>query len=124
MTPQLFSNPERSLRDPCARAQALGSGCFTPRLVSQLLKVVSRAHRLLPRVRVPVLTLHARLDYRIPSRSAQEAFDALGSTDKTLIWRDGSGHVLAADAGREEVSAIVADWLDDRVGRLQDSKEA
>jgi carboxylesterase len=124
VTPQLFSEPQQSLRDPLARSQTLGNGCFTPRLVSELKKVVSLAQRMLPQVRVPALVLHARSDYRIPSPSAQRAFEKLGSTDKSLIWRDGSGHVLAADVGREEVSMLVAKWLDDRVSRLQDSQEA
>jgi carboxylesterase len=113
--PELASDPRRSLRDPAARARSLGTGRFTPRLVNELRKVADVARAALPRVTVPALMIHARGDYRIGSRSARRTFDLLGARDKSLVWRDNIGHVVAADAGREEVFRIVCDWLEERV---------
>lgn len=115
ITPRLVSNPTQGLRDPLARVRALGNPWFTPRLVAELATVVRRAQRALADAHAPAIVLHARLDYRIPSPSAVKAFERLGSIDKTIVWRDGTGHVLAADAGREEVSALIAGWLEQRV---------
>jgi carboxylesterase len=112
--PYLFANTERGLRDPSARARSLGHATFTPRLVYELRTVVDLARAALPRVRVPTLVVHSRSDYRIPSPSAVEAFSRLGAADKSLVWRDGAGHVLAADTGREELSRLVAEWLEQR----------
>ena len=114
-TPKLASDSLRGLRDAEARSRALGNPWFTPRLVAELHQVVRAAHQALPAVHAPSLVLHTRLDYRIPSRSATRAYEHLGSADKTLVWRDDSGHVLAADAGREEVYALVGDWLESRI---------
>lgn len=113
--PNLIADAKRGLRDPDARSRSLGHGTFNPRLVRELRRVVDLAHEALPRVRVPTLVVHSRTDYRIPSRSATAAFTRLGAADKSLIWRDGAGHVLAADAGHEELSSLVATWLDQRV---------
>jgi carboxylesterase len=113
--PQLRSNPERAIRDPAARARSLGGTRFSPRLVSELLRVVRAARRSLAHLSVPTLVIHGRSDYRIPSASAQGAFDAIGSRDKTLLWQARGGHVIAADEGHEEVIMRVAGWLDERV---------
>lgn len=114
-TPRLVSDSTRGLYDPTARTRARGNPWFTPRLVAALNHVVQRARRALPAVHAPTLVLHARLDYRIPSRSALHAYERIRATDKTLIWRERTGHVMAADTGREEVSALVGDWLEVRV---------
>jgi esterase/lipase len=111
-TPKLFTDPKRGLHDRVARANALGSWWFTPRLVRELKRIVERAGPALRQVRRPTLVLHTRSDYRIPARSATRAFEQLGAEDKTLQWCEHSGHVLAADAGRDAVIAAVAGWLD------------
>jgi carboxylesterase len=115
VSPWLRSDPARSIRDPDARARSLGNARFTPRMVAELLRVVVRARRALAGIRVPCLVLHARRDYRIPDSSAARAFAEIGSPDKTLVWRDGTGHVLAVDHGHDEVARIVGEWLDARV---------
>jgi carboxylesterase len=112
IAPELRSDPQRSLRDPEARARSLGNGRFTPRLVYELRKIVVRARPLLRGVRGPVLVVHARVDYRIPSASATRDFDALGAAEKALVWCENSGHIVAADTGRDMVHRTVGDWLD------------
>lgn len=116
-TPRLVSDPTQGLHDPLARRHALGNPWFTPRSVAQLGVVVRQAQRALASVHAPAVVLHARADYRIPSHSASVAYRHLGSADKTLVWRDHTGHVLAADAGREQVFAVVGEWLDQRVAQ-------
>jgi esterase/lipase len=80
--------------------------------VLELRRVVDDAKPAAPAVKAPALVVHSRRDYRIASSAATWAYARLGSADKELVWRDGAGHVLTADAGKEEVFALVGDWLD------------
>ena len=112
--PQLRSNPDRALRDPAARAKALGGTRFSPRLVAELLGVVRAARRVLDLITCPTLVIHARADYRIPSASAQEAYERIGAKDKTLIWSTRGGHVVAADEGKDDAVNNINRWLDAR----------
>lgn len=110
--PQLRANPGRALRDPVARDRSVGGMRFSPRLVAELLRVVRAARRSLDLITAPTLVIHALSDYRIPSVSAQEAYDRIASRDKTLIWNPRGGHVVAADEGRDDVVDHVVRWLD------------
>jgi carboxylesterase len=115
--PRLRSDPERALRDPAARTRSLGGTRFSPRLVAELLRIVQAARRSLELITVPTLVIHALADYRIPSLSAREAYERIGSRDKTLIWNTRGGHVVAADEGRDDVVNHVVSWLESHVAR-------
>jgi carboxylesterase len=114
LMPEIRSNPERAIHDPAVRAASLGGRRFSPRLVYELLRVVRAARRVLQKINVPTIVIHARADYRIPSVTAQEAFTKIGASDKTLVWTTRGGHVIAADEGRDEVIASVMEWLSAR----------
>jgi len=111
VVPELRGDPTRGILDPEARAAALGGGAFTPQAVNELRRVVDRAREAAGALRSPVLMIQGRNDYRVSSSSARRGFARIGSADKTLIWRDGVGHVVAADAGREEVFTLVDEWM-------------
>jgi carboxylesterase len=111
VVPRLRGDLTRSIKDPSARERSLGGEYFTPRTVAELRQVVDAAAGASAAVRVPTLFVHSRADYRIPSPSALRGFARLGSTDKTLVWRDDAGHVVAADRGREDVFATILSWL-------------
>jgi carboxylesterase len=81
----------------------------------ELEKIVRRARVALPLVRQPVLVVQSREDNRIPVSSAEAAFALIGSTDKTLYWVSGSGHVVTVDFGHEAIERIAADWLEPRL---------
>jgi len=105
----------RSIRDPEARAAIIAYGCSTPRLLREIQKVVQRARAALPQVTQPVFMAQSSDDYRIPAADAEAAFEALGSTDKTLRWTTGNGHVITMDFGHEQLSAQAVAWLDERI---------
>ena len=111
VTPYFRSGGERSIHDPLERAQALGYGVLTPRLLFELSRVVRRVQVSLPRVRVPTLVIHGRDDERIPPDAAAREYARLGAAEKELVWMDQGGHVLTVDYGRERVIALVLDWL-------------
>jgi len=111
VTPYFRSGGERSIRDPAERAQALGYGVLTPRLLFELSRVVRRVQVSLPRVTVPTLVIHGRNDERIPPDAAAREYARLGAAEKELAWMDEGGHVLTVDYGRERVIELVLDWL-------------
>jgi carboxylesterase len=111
----LWSGGTRSVHDPVAADAMIAYRRSTPRLLVQLEHVVRVAHAALPRVRQPVLFVQSRQDNRIPAHHTAEAFTLLASTDKTLHWVTGSGHVVTVDYGHEVTEQFVADWLESRL---------
>jgi carboxylesterase len=111
----VWSGGTRSVHDAAAGAAMIAYRRSTPRLLVQLDRVVRVARTALPRVRQSVLVVQSREDNRIPATSAVEAFERLASTDKTLHWVTGTGHVVTVDYGHEEIERVVADWLETRL---------
>jgi len=105
----------RSIRDAKAREAIIAYGCSTPRLMREIQRVVRQARAALPAVKQPVFVAQSGDDYRIPPSQAQDAFNALGSTDKHLHWTTGNGHVITVDYGHEELAAEAVRWLELRV---------
>jgi carboxylesterase len=105
----------RSVHDPAAAEAMIAYRVSTPRVVVELEKVVLLARKSLAQVRQPVLVVQSREDNRIPAASAAEAFGLIGSSDKTLHWTTGNGHVVTVDYGHEAIEQLVGDWLAARV---------
>lgn len=105
----------RSVHDPAASAAMIAYRASTTRLVVELEKIVVLARQRLPQVRQPVLVVQSREDNRIPAASAAEAFGRVGSSDKTLHWTTGNGHVVTVDYGHTEIEQFVADWLESKM---------
>jgi carboxylesterase len=110
----LPSREEASIRDPEERTRNRGFGTVTPRLLSELLRIVERAQRALPDVRQPTLVIQSRDDNRIEPAAATRAFEMLGSIEKRFVWTEGGGHVITVDTGRERVLTLTGDWLVER----------
>jgi len=101
----------RSLHDPIAAAKIIAYRASTPRLLRELARVTRAANDALPSVRQPVLVVQSRSDNRIPVRSAARAFRQIGSSDKTIDWVTGAGHVLTLDYGHQAMEERIAAWL-------------
>jgi carboxylesterase len=105
----------RSVHDPVAAAAMIAYRQSSPRLVIELERVVRHARAGLSRVTQPVLVVQSKEDNRIPAASAREAFAKIASTDKTLHWTEGNGHVVTVDYGHEAVEQFACDWLEHRL---------
>ncbi len=106
---------QRSVHDPDAARTMISYRQSTPRLLRELAVVARRAKGALPHIRQPVLVIQSREDNRIPSRIAELVFQAIGSSDKTLAWRTGAGHVITVDYGHREVGQLASEWLSSRL---------
>jgi carboxylesterase len=111
----VWAGGSRSVHDPAASATMIAYGRSTPRLLVELDHLVRTARAQLPLVRQPVLVVQSREDNRIPESAAVEAFGLIGSTDKTLHWTSGNGHVVTVDFGHETIEQFAADWLESRL---------
>ena len=111
------SNSPGSIRDPAERAQNVGYGFYSARLLHELAVIGKAARHALPRINAPTLILQSRTDPRIKSRIAEDALASLGSKEKRLVWIEGAGHIITVDYGREQVFKEVRDWMDAHVPR-------
>jgi carboxylesterase len=110
------SGGERSIHDPVARAEALGTGVVTARMIEQLRRISRKAAQVLPRVTAPTLYLQSREDNRISPADAERHFHRLGSPIREQRWLTGCGHILATDFCREEVARQVHEWCTAHAG--------
>lgn len=104
-----------SVHDPVAAEEMIAYRYSTPRLAVELEKIVRLTRKGLARVRQPVLVVQSREDNRIPAASAAASFEMIGSSDKTLHWTTGNGHVVTVDYGHEAIETVVTDWLESRL---------
>jgi carboxylesterase len=109
--PYLRGGGERSIRDPAEQSRNLAYGYTTPRLVSELARVVALGRAAAPAVAVPTLVIQSRQDNRIPPDAAERAFALFTAAERRLLWTEGNGHVISVDYGRDAVFAATADWL-------------
>jgi carboxylesterase len=76
--------------------------------LNQLLGVMRES---LPQVKAPVLLIHSRNDDYVFHDSMEKIHAALGSTDKTMLWVKGGGHVITEEPTRETVFKAAADFI-------------
>jgi carboxylesterase len=105
-----------SIHDPEARAQALGYGVVTPRLLRELGRIVDAAHAVLPRVLAPTRVLLSRRDNRVAAEAAERAATRLGGPTNDVVWFEDCGHVIAVDRERARVFAATREWLTRHAG--------
>jgi carboxylesterase len=65
----------------------------------------------LPRIKVPVLLIHSRDDAYVINDSMQQIYAHLGTSDKQMMWVEGSGHVITEEPQRQQVFEAAADFV-------------
>ena len=68
--------------------------------VRDLLEVMRQG---LHQIQAPVLLVHSRLDAGVPPENMLRIYEHLGSTDKSMLWLEQSGHVVTRDLERVRV---------------------
>ncbi len=92
-------SPKRlaDLHDPAALADHADYRRIPTRAAANLHQVTRMLARELPRLRVPVLLIHARLDRVVPPDDSQTIFDRVATPDKRLVWLKRGGHIATED---------------------------
>ena len=66
---------------------------------------------------LPTLVFHGDRDTVTDPQGSQRFFELIPAGDKTLRLFEGGYHELLNDEGREEVRALILDWLGERTPR-------
>lgn len=109
-------NPTKVSRDP-AVVQAylddplIHKGQTSARLASELVNAMERVHEGAATIKLPMLILQGTEDAIVNPDGAQEFFDAVGSTDKTLKLYDGLYHEAFNEPEKDQVFADLEKWL-------------
>jgi len=77
----------------------------------ELLKLLFRTRRLLPRITCPLLVIHSTRDQSIHPQSARLTYRRAGSADKELVTRHNSGHVITVDSEWKLVAARTYEFI-------------
>ncbi len=104
----------RSVRDPAAARAMIAYGGSSRRSLEALEQVANGAIMRLGFVHAPVLMMQSEEDNRLPRDQSLRAFTRIGSSDRTLEWTTGAGHVLTVDHGWEAVAERTVRWLQER----------
>ena len=77
----------------------------------ELLKLIRRVRRLLPRVTCPLLVVHSTLDQAIHPHSARYTYERASSADKELVTLHDSGHCITVDSEWESVAKKTCEFI-------------
>jgi carboxylesterase len=98
LIPKKRKSEESDLTDPEAVQRKWSYDAFPSFAAHELLKLMRRAHGLLPQVTCPLLIIHSTGDETIHPDSAELTCKRAGSSDKELVTLHNSGHVITVDS--------------------------
>lgn len=81
------------------------------RSIAELPPLLDEMRASLPDVSVPTLLVHSRNDSYVPADSMEKIYNALGTTDKEMMWVIESGHVIPREPAKAEVFPAVRDFI-------------
>lgn len=88
-----------------------GYGVVPLRAASQLLKLQQLARKYAPSITQPVLIFQGRQDQTIDPIGAEHLFQALGSTQKNLVWLENSRHCVMIDRDFDQVAQLTLEFI-------------
>jgi carboxylesterase len=111
---QKAKSGKSDLTDPKAEQRIWSYEEYPARAAHELLKLIRRVRRLLPRVTCPLLIVYSPLDRHIHPHSARYTYERAGSADKELVTFHNSGHGLTVDSEWESVSQKTYEFIQAR----------
>jgi carboxylesterase len=87
------------------------------RSIAELKDLMEEMRSALPDVKVPVFLVHSRDDDYVIKDSMQQIYDRLGTSDKEMMWVEGSGHVITREPAKELVFETAVNFIE-RVVKL------
>jgi alpha-beta hydrolase superfamily lysophospholipase len=115
----------RVTHDTTFAAQMAVTSHYVSRFSLRLLGEIDKMMRDLPdaaaRFQVPVLVLATPNDVIASEQQVSDFFKQIASRDKTIRWYRKSYHLLLHDTERQEVLRDATQWLEQRVGRKEDT---
>ena len=81
------------------------------RSAAEIALLLDEMRAALPKVDVPTLLVHSRNDSYVPPTSMKNIYNALGSSDKEMLWVIESGHVIPREPAKAEVFPAAANFV-------------
>lgn len=81
------------------------------RAIAELVLLLEEMRAALTLIKVPVLLVHSKDDTYVDPLNMQLIYDHLGTSDKQMLWVEGSGHVIPREPPREQVFKAAADFI-------------
>ncbi|MCZ6529604.1 MAG: alpha/beta fold hydrolase [Chloroflexi bacterium] len=99
-------------KDQQAYRDHLSYKVFPIRSVPEVSGLLELLREQLPRLRAPVLLMHAAEDRGVSPDHARSIYAQLGSIKKDLVWIENSGHVITVEPGRKRVYDLATSFVD------------
>ena len=93
------------------------------RSIYELACLLQEMQSALPQVKAPVLLIHSKDDTYVLKDSMPQIYEHLGTADKTMMWIEGSGHVVTEEPPRDRVFAAADQFIrrvTEQVGRVSE----
>jgi carboxylesterase len=90
-------------RNPEAARDHVDYPGYPTRSILELRDLLAEMRRSLPKVSAPVLLVQSRQDESVPAHNMQRIYEALGTSDKQMLWVENSGHVITREPERQRV---------------------
>lgn len=81
------------------------------RSIVELDQLIGEMQKALPKVQAPVFLVHSKNDNYVIKDSMQRIYDRLGTSNKQMMWVEGSGHVIPREPAREQVYKAALDFI-------------
>jgi carboxylesterase len=113
LQPRIAKGPS-DWHDPEAERVHVSYPEYPTRALAELRDLLAEMNAALPQVTAPALLIYSRDDggVRPEDGHADLIYTALGSAQKSLVWVEGSGHVITRDAARQSVFQTTADFVE------------
>ncbi|MEI7847335.1 MAG: alpha/beta fold hydrolase [Chloroflexota bacterium] len=79
--------------------------------IGELNKLLEQMRSGLPLITMPVLLIHSKNDDYVLKESMPNIYANLTTTQKQMVWIEGSNHVITSDAQRQLVGQTAADFV-------------
>lgn len=106
--PFLRKTAGSDIRDAEARARHPSYDRMPLASVEQLRALQGLVRRRLSQVRAPILVAHGLLDATAHPDDARAILEAVGSSEREILWLESSGHVVPVDRDGPRLAAAVA----------------
>jgi carboxylesterase len=97
--------------DPSVPPKHLDYPVYPTKSIEQLLKFLAHLRGELSLVKAPVLFIHSRTDKSVPPDNPIYLLQHVGSSEKSIVWIERSGHVITEDIARQEVFNACLDFI-------------
>jgi carboxylesterase len=114
LTPTLAKPPDY-FADPAAQNSMWSYPVYPAAAAHEAMKLIGEVKRVLPRVTCPLLVIYSRGDPTIHPQSAQLVYDQVGSSDKTVIALERSGHIITVDCEWQQMAEASYRFIRQRV---------